>query len=42
MTARRELRVDDLAQLVEALRSADQAAPIYQAVEAAVKPETIT
>jgi GAF domain-containing protein len=34
VTARRELRVDDLAQLVDALRAADQAAPIYQAVEA--------
>jgi hypothetical protein len=33
VTARRELRFDDLAQLVDALRSAGQAAPIYQAVE---------
>jgi hypothetical protein len=33
VTARRELRFDDLAQLVDALRAADQAAPICRAVE---------
>jgi hypothetical protein len=34
VTARRELRVDDLAQLVDALRAVDEAAAIYRAVEA--------
>ncbi len=34
MRARRELRLDDLAQLVEVLRNAEEPAPVYRAVEA--------
>ena len=33
MTARRELRIDDLAGLVAALRGAEQAEPVFRAVE---------
>jgi len=33
VTARRELRLDDLAQLADALRAADRPPPIYRAVE---------
>jgi GAF domain-containing protein len=34
VTARRELRIDDLAELVAALRSAERAEPVFRAVEA--------